>query len=130
MPVTVRNADILFNDGTTQTTAAGAVTTTQVLNATAAAAVGAVGSYAFLAPPSPTGFVSNFYFPGTTVAGSNLRYAGVGYDKYGSYSPAVPNISTDSTPSGTWRCMGFSIASSNDAIGTRGYHASLFLRIS
>jgi hypothetical protein len=46
MPTTLRNTDILFNDGTTQSTAGGAVNTTTVLNATAGASGNAVGSYA------------------------------------------------------------------------------------
>jgi hypothetical protein len=49
MPTTLRNTDILFNDGTTQATAAtagGLVTTANVLNATAGATGNAVGSYA------------------------------------------------------------------------------------
>jgi hypothetical protein len=45
MPVTVRGTDILFNDGTTQNTAGSTVNTTNVLNATAGASAGAVGTY-------------------------------------------------------------------------------------
>ena len=106
MPVTVRNTDILFNDGTTQSTAAGAVTTTAVLNATAGASVGAVGTYANAAPTA-----SITQNPGDTRAGSGLNY----------------NMPFGSGPGsnigvGTWRLMG----------GASGSHQgiSVWLRIS
>ena len=65
MAVTVRGTDILFNDGTTQSTAAGAVTTTAVLNATAGAASKAVGTY---------GWHQVQYTLGSTVSGSSLGF--------------------------------------------------------
>jgi hypothetical protein len=89
MPVTVRNADILFNDGSTQSTAAGAPTTTQVLNATAAASAGAVGTYALLFRNNNA--LTSF---GDTLAGSGLTPSdGGGGQRSGSVT-------------GTWRCMG------------------------
>jgi phage-related tail fiber protein len=77
-----------------------------VLNATAGASVGAVGTYAFLArrPASATS-------PGDTVAGSNLRYSDGGGNAGG-------------TPSGTWLAMGMTINSTSDGGST------LWLRIS
>jgi hypothetical protein len=91
MTITVGGTAITFNDGTTQSTAAGAVTTTAVLNATAGASVGAVGTYAMCIGVANT---SNPLTPGSTVAGSNLRYSSA-------------NASLVSTvPSGTWRTMG------------------------
>lgn len=88
MTITVGGTSITFNDGTVQTTAAGAPTTAQVLTATAGASVGAVGTYAFLGVTN-----YSYYTPGQTVAGSTLLYtnaAGIYY----------------TTASGTWRCMG------------------------
>ena len=119
MPVTVRNADILFNDGTTQSTAAGAVTTTSVLNATAGASVGAVGTYAFLVSA-----VNATYGPGATLAGSNLRYIGirVSFGDYGAVN--INGWNEGPTTAGTWRCMGQMTGS------TFTRTATLWLRIS
>jgi hypothetical protein len=121
MPVTVRGGDILFNDGTTQSTAAGAVSTTAVLNATAGASLGAVGSYAFLVPISGTVGLA----AGTTYAGSSLRYAG-------SPGTSTGSLGANSTaPAGTWRSMGFPVAGTPTVYGiTSTYGAAVFLRIS
>jgi hypothetical protein len=102
MPVTVRNTDILFNDGTTQSTAAGAVTTTAVLNATAAASVGDVGSYAFLVEASTN--ASNRTV-GSTLAGSSLRYHGLRLTSANG-GAGVDGSQQVSGPAGTWRIMG------------------------
>lgn len=80
------------------------ITTSSVLAATAGASAGAVGTYAFLyAEP-----ISSTAPPGTTTSGSNLQYASVtgGGNSFGS------------SPSGTWRLMGY------------GERASVWLRIS
>ena len=106
MPVTVRGTDILFNDGSTQNTAAGSVTTTAVLNATAGASVGAVGTYACLRIVA-----SVQVSPGGTVAGSSLRYSGVAVNDAGNFLPASTQ---GGTPSGTWRIMGFAQNLSTD----------------
>jgi hypothetical protein len=98
MPVTVRGGDILFNDGTTQSTAAGALNTTAVLNATAGASVGEVGTYGFFVEMIRT---NHTYTPGTTLAGSSLRYASA---FLGAGTLATSNIA----PAGTWRLMGWS----------------------
>jgi hypothetical protein len=103
MPVTVRGGDILFNDGTTQSTAGGAVNTTAVLNATAGGSVGGVGTYSFCRGSS------GGYNPGDTVAGSALFYA-----------DSESAIGSGSPP-GTWRCMA--------RLG-RAFASTLFLRIS
>ena len=85
------------------------VDTTLVLARTAAAAVGAVGTYAFLTPVS----TSTSYDPGDTLAGSSLKYAGA----------ESGGVSTSATsPSGTWRLMGYK--DNTTAV------ASLWLRIS
>jgi len=107
MAMTLRNTDILFNDGTAQSTA---LSTTSVLNATAAASVGAVGTYAMLRPDA-----SVTLNPGNTRAGSALLYASAG------------GMSTTSTiPSGTWRLMGYCLA---NALAPQSF-TSVWLRIS
>ena len=109
MPTTLRNTDILFNDGTTQGTAATAgslVTTANVLSATAGASVGAVGTYAALEFAT-----SSTIAAGSTTAGSGLLFAR--FDAGGS----------SGTPSGTWRAMGVT----NASFGSAG---TVFLRIS
>ena len=95
------------------------VTTTSVLNATAGASVGAVGTYAFLASANPTTVNA-----GGTKAGSNLRYAGLRTEAPSFQGTATAVISD--TPAGTWRCMGFDF-STND-LPRRG--GTLWLRIS
>ena len=77
-------------------------TTTQVLDATAGASVGGVGTYALLRSASAVAPSTTWNQPGTTRAGSELIYAG-GY-------ASTFNIATASdpaNPAGTWRCMGF-----------------------
>ena len=69
----------------------GAPSTADVLDATAGASVGAVGTYAFL-EQTGSGDESN---PGDTKAGSVLVYSNAGGEVEGGTSPA-----------GTWRCMG------------------------
>lgn len=91
------------------------VSTTKVLSATAGSNVGAVGTYAFLGVPYGTFIV---YGPGSTGAGSNLRYSGGnGFTQSG-------------TPSGTWRCMGYAVYTSDGYGGYAIATPSLFLRIS
>lgn len=60
MPTTLRNLDILFNDGSTQSTAAVGASTT----------FGAVGTYAVLMNAANADITI-----GNTVAGSSLRYS-------------------------------------------------------
>jgi hypothetical protein len=95
------------------------ITTTQVLNATAGAALGAVGTYAFLVRNSNAAALS----AGSTASGSSLVYGSVISVNSYNYNTAVDGASTTS-PSGTWRLMG-EFAASSDA--TKG---SLWLRIS
>jgi hypothetical protein len=84
------------------------ITTTQVANATAGVAAGSIGTY-MLATYS--GAVTVLF--GETTAGSNLRPAN-----------ATGNGQGD-PQTGTWRCMGYSFASS-----TSGNLTTLWLRIS
>lgn len=92
--------------------AAAAPTTTQVLNATAGAAVGGVGTYAFL------GMNLSQAIPGSNYSGSQLYYAFLqGSDQYSmlqGYGNAL-NF-------GTWKAMSGAV---NQGFGA----ATLFLRI-
>lgn len=85
-----------------------------VLARIAAAAVGAVGTYALC---SGNNVPSTGLDPGDTISGSYLNYSDTTAGKY-----------TTSTPSGTWMCMGRSVASYDET----HYNGSptLFLRIS
>lgn len=90
---TLTTAGITFGDATSQTTAATAaalVTTTNVLNATAGASAGAVGTYALLRVPAN----SPGYSFGSTRAGSGLV-------------PSTTSSNASGSVSGTWRCMGY-----------------------
>jgi hypothetical protein len=120
MPVTVRNTDILFNDGTTQSTAAGAIPT----------AFGAVGTYAVLYNSTTSAIGYN-----TTVAGSILRQnsAGSSFVTIGN-PPQSPNLG-GTAPAGTWRSM----SHANGRLITSGpygeitnyiFYSALFVRIS
>jgi len=92
-------------------------TTEQVLAATAGATAGAVGTYAFM---ERTGNTAAIDFGGT-IAGSNIRYAGV--DRTSSQAMDISSSST--VPSGTWMCMGY-IVFIGDSSSER---ATIFLRI-
>lgn len=90
-----------------------------VLARTAAASVGAVGTYAFL-----IGDAGNDFTAGSTYAGSVLQYGGVYSDSF-PVGNTIRNGSSATAPSGTWRAMG-------TAVGSDSAHAclTLFLRIS
>ena len=74
-------------------------TTANVLAATAGAAVGDVGTYAFLATSGEGGAAA-----GRTVAGSTLQYAGGGNDTNSGNGSVFER---SGGVSGTWRQMGF-----------------------
>jgi hypothetical protein len=95
------------------------ITTDQVLNATAGASLGAVGTYAFLVRNGDAATLS----AGSTAAGSGLIYGSVISVNYYNYNTAVDGGSTTS-PAGTWRLMG------EFARGSDATKASLWLRIS
>ncbi len=105
---TANSTTFLRGDGT-WATAGGTPTTAQVLSATAGASAGAVGTYAFLFDIN-----NGTLNPGNTRAGSSLRYASAG-------------LGSSSTPSGTWRCMGFSF---RDAYSAQPISTTVWLRIS
>jgi hypothetical protein len=93
-------------------------TTAQVLDATAGATAGAVGTYAML------GVVSGDdpFEEGTTKAGSELRF--------GNTSAGISRPISDREPSGTWQLMGtigYTNGSPSTGIAARG---SVWLRIS
>lgn len=118
MAVTVGGTSITFNDATVQSTAAGAPTTAQVLNATAAASVGAVGTYAMLVHSTSSASFTTHY-QGTTWAGSALKYSNSSNERSGA------------SPAGTWRLMGTAYAYIGDFYGPQyDSRASVFLRIS
>jgi hypothetical protein len=114
--------NFLRGDGSWQAVPASAPSTTDVLNATAGASVGAVGTYAFLRPANTT-----TYSAGSTLAGSSLRYnEGItGGNNMSSIDGA--------TPSGTWRAMGHRQAQqfiSGEGTSASSSAATLWLRIS
>lgn len=98
------------------------MTTDQVLYATSLAALGAVGTYAFLGFAT-TGALS--YSAGSTYAGSSLRYAGV-FSFANDASSGIGPQASGSAPSGTWRAVG-TVSTSGD-LGASA--ATTFLRIS
>lgn len=116
---TPSSSTFLRGDGSWQT-AGGDPTTTQVLNATAGATGGAVGTYAMLYASS-----ASSYDIGSTLAGSSLVTGGV---RLYSASNTV-SFTTGSTRSGTWRCMGYSFGS-NDPYGNTYRGMTMWLRIS
>jgi len=99
------SGNFLTSNGTTWTSAT--LTTTQVLTATAGAAVGAVGTYALLYDSAA--LVRN---PGDTLAGATLRYT------------SCDGAPTTTAPAGTWRIMGATSVSTNRS------STSVWLRIS
>ena len=121
MAITVSGTTITFNDGTTQTTAGGSVSTATVLAATAGATVGDVGTYAMLSRTS--GSVGSTA-PGVTLAGSSLVYSG----GLSVYTGGARNMNSTTVPAGTWRAMGFQYAI--NACCSIAVTATLWLRIS
>lgn len=88
-------------------------------SANASAALGAIGSYAFLAYKVSAGTIT----AGDTYAGSDLQYVGV---RVASVVAQAFSVDFGASPSGTWMAMGH--VQSN---GTAGYYpATLFLRVS
>lgn len=117
---TANNTTFLRGDQTWQTISL-TPSTADVLNATAGASVGAVGTYAWL---GEAGFATTA--PGGTRAGSSLRYVGVGKvaAPWDGNPDTVTALLHSNAPSGTWRCMGNAIHTSTV------FPATLWLRIS
>jgi hypothetical protein len=122
MPVSLISTGVQFPDNSIQTTAASTPTTAQVLTATAGAAVGDVGTYAYLRPNNTT-----TYSAGNTLAGSSLRYQSSPSRNLG--GAFISSTTDGGTPSGTWRCMGNRQGSDSDG-NPSSEPATLWLRIS
>ena len=126
---TLTTAGITFGDATSQTTAAtaaGLVTTTNVLNATAGASLGAVGTYAAAVYTAGTNIAA-----GATTAGSNLRYDPISGAGIAAASQTTGVYSGGGTAfSGTWRRMGGGKVYSALCCSVNLYSSGLFLRIS
>jgi hypothetical protein len=95
--------------------------TARVGAATAGLALGAVGTYAFLAHAALTTGPIN---AGSTVAGSSLRYAGFTAAAIAGSGLFSNNPASTTAPSGTWMQVGETTGA------TSLYRATLFLRIS
>ena len=117
------NIDISGNANTASTVTT--ITTAQVLNATAGASAGAVGTYVFARLGANLAF-------GATVAGSSLTPTSAAYSVYkGSAAGDTATLSVGAALSGTWRAMGTQTASaSSGSTDPIIYGATLFLRIS
>jgi hypothetical protein len=87
-------------------------TTSNVLNATAGASAGAVGTYGLMNSNSGTNIA-----PNEARAGSGLRFTSCGNPSF-----------TTLIPSGTWRCMGFKAGTNTSFSGV--FESTLWLRIS
>jgi len=104
--------------------------TSDVLTATAGASAGDIGTYAWLGE-NVANTSTTF---GGTRAGSNLRATGVNkgvyqYNVSSLRSTAYIASDFNTTPSGTWRCMGDS-KYYTDVCGSGYYPSTLWLRIS
>jgi hypothetical protein len=103
------------------------VTTTTVLNATAGASVGAVGTYAFMSCET-----NSVQSTGTTQPGSNLRYRSAQSNGGRFGSGNYVSTPTGGAASGTWLLMGY-IEGSYEYQGvniTNSSCSSLWLRVS
>jgi hypothetical protein len=103
----------------TWTTAEIGINTTNVLNATAGAALGAVGTYAFLGRAA-TGTTT----AGDTIAGADLRFGGIRANAtWQNTITSINGANSTNTPSGTWMFM------AQQTVSTQA-GAAVWLRIS
>jgi hypothetical protein len=101
------------------------VTTLTVLNATAAATAGAIGTYAFA---QTTGADVDL---GVTVAGSTLQTcSALSRNLAETNTAGITASRTQATLTGTWRCMGTYDYDFTRTSGPTGGGATLWLRIS
>jgi hypothetical protein len=112
------SGNFLRGDGSWQAVPASVPTTAQVLDATAGASVGAVGTYALLWDS-----VNRTNNQGQTRAGSELIYA----NNSGDISDTGRSITA---PSGTWQVMGVTGYVNGSANSSDAYRISVWLRIS
>jgi hypothetical protein len=133
IPVVTVDAKGRLTSVTTASIPSSAPTTAQVLSATAGASVGDVGTYAMLCYGAVSGTPANKTITeGSTVAGSTLRYGGLGDSALvgpGTYSVNNNFTLAGGTPSGTWRCMGRSLDILTESNSTY-FFPNLWLRIS
>ena len=114
------------NGATGAVTVSASATTAQVLAATAGMSTGAVGTYAFLGLASGS---AGYRYPGATLAGGELRYAGIASSSSFSTSRPVAiahygGQNANQSPAGTWRHCGMGQVSGSL------YTASVWCRIS
>ena len=100
------NISVSTSGSTVTISSTATANTSSVLSSTAGASVGSVGTYAMLEPTSSLA-ASSTGQPGTTHAGSSLKYSDT-------------NGTDGSSPGGTWRLMG----------NVNSLHRSVYLRIS
>lgn len=117
MPTKIRDTDILFNDGTTQSTAGFAIP-----------AFGGVGAY-IVAAKLDSGSNTN---GGETIAGSNLRIPCVGAASANTVTPMNFGSNSLFNPglSGTWRAMTPTGNANNIFADTAYKVTTLWMRIS
>lgn len=112
MASSLNGTGITFSDSTTQSTANNTpANTTNVLAATAGASLGAVGTYGQMKRT-----VITAAGPGTTVAGSQLKFSS-------------NSVETGGTQAGTWRVMG-NMNVSGDVYSGFTVQVTVMLRIS
>jgi len=93
------------------------VSTQGVREANAGLYIGELGTTSLMVYPANNVTIEE----GMLIAGSNLRYSG--YNPYADNSGGVYGSSQGSSPTGTWRAMGYCVGK------TDRYSATLFLRI-
>jgi hypothetical protein len=104
-------------------------TTEQVLNATAGASAGAVGTYAVLMHIQTSANIAI----GSTVAGSSLRAHGFRTSSdpnSTSINTSISGTASNAAMSGTWRALGRVVGTPGDFETVNAWGGALFLRIS
>lgn len=129
MATTLRGTDILFNDGTTQSTAAISTATTYGAVGTYVMAFYSVGANSALTPG--TTVAGSTLFRGSDLgAGSDVQVSAVGTANGSQYEVKINGSLGVTTLSltGTWRHMTY--IKNNIINGTSQYLVGLFVRIS
>jgi len=119
VPAPGTSGNVAASNGTAWTS--GGLSTTAVLNATAGATAGAVGTYVYARTPSnPTQVL------GDTIAGSSLQTAPMKGEPGTYYAAHDGPAGSYPTLSGTWRCMGRALTTNINTY----FSYTLWLRIS